>query len=144
MNIVHFKSTSALSGPLLALVLALATMPAPAADGLSEASELSAIGVASIVMGSLEGVGASAELVVESAERVGDGLRVVLRGSERGVRTVLLLPVKASGALSLVAGEIVVLIAEGGGWLLLKAGQVIAYVPRETGKALLFSTPASR
>ena len=106
---------------------------------LSEASELSAVGAISIAQGSVTAVTGSAEFVVDTLEHVGHGLKVALKGSAKVGRVVLLVPLTMAGGMSLVAGETVTLVATGAGWLITRAGEVIGFIPGESGKALLRS-----
>ena len=142
MNNVHLWRQR---GAALLVSLALSGVPtlAAAANALSDASELSAMGGASIVAGSFVGLQGSAELVVESVEFVADKVRVVLKGSAKVGRTILLIPARTLGAVALASGTTVLVIAEGAGWLVTQAGRVIAYIPNAAGRGLLFSEPAS-
>lgn len=127
--------------------LVFGAAPAVQAEGggtLSEASTLSATGSASLVSGSVKGIQGSAELVIESVVWLADGVRCVLRGSAEVGRVVLMLPVKAVGAASLVVGQTVEITTEAAGWLLTKAGQAVAFIPNEAGRALLYSEPVRR
>lgn len=128
---------------VVTLALALGVLPLSAyAEGkLSEASELSATVVGSLIAGSALSMVGVAELVVESVEWLADGVRCTLRGSEKLGRVVLMLPVKAVGAVSLAAGQTVMVTTEVSGWLLTKAGEVVAFIPNQAGRALLFSEP---
>lgn len=128
----------------LALVLVAAQpLSVAAADpsGLSRGSELSANGSATVAEGSLTVVQGSADMVVVSVVAVGEGLRVTLQGSAKVGKVVLAVPVAVAGGLSYAAGQTVTVIAEGAGWLIVRAGEVIAFVPNEAGKALMHSRP---
>lgn len=133
--------TSAVS---LLLALAMPAARAEAGGKLSEASELSAIGSASLVAGSVASVVGTGELVVESIEWLADGARCVFRGSVEVGRVVLIIPVKIAGAASLAVGQTVLITAKGTGWLITKAGKVIAFIPNEIGQELLFSESVTR
>lgn len=128
----------------LALVLVSAQpLSVAAADpsGASRASELSAEGSTTIAEGSLVAVVGSAEMVVVAVEAVGEGLRVTLQGSAKVGKVVLSVPVAVAGGLSYAAGQTVTCVAEGAGWMIVRAGEVIAFIPNEAGKALLHSRP---
>lgn len=128
----------------LSAALAIPLASAEAGGTLSEASELSAVGVASLVAGSVTAVVGTSELVVDSVEWVADGTKCVLKGSAEVGRVVLILPVKAAGAASLAVGQTVEVTTHASGWLLTKGGEVLAYIPNELGRELLFSKPVSR
>lgn len=127
----------------LSLSFVIPVSQAEAGGTLSEASEMSAVGSASVVAGSMMAIVGTGELVVESIQWLAEGGRCVLKGSAKVGRVVLLLPVKAAGGVSLAVGQTVQVTASGAGWLLTKAGEVIAFIPNEVGRALLFSEPVS-
>lgn len=127
----------------LSLSFVIPVSQAEAGGTLSEASEMSAVGSASVVAGSMMAIAGTGELVVESIQWLAEGGRCVLKGSAKVGRVVLLLPVKAAGGVSLAVGQTVQVTASGAGWLLTKAGEVIAFIPNEVGRALLFSEPVS-
>lgn len=136
-------SPTATAATLALLLVAAQPVTVSAADpsGLSRGSELSANGSATIAEGSLAVVQGSADMVVVAVQAVGDGLRVTLQGSARVGKVVLSVPMAVAGGLSYAAGQTVTVIAEGAGWLIVRAGEVIAFVPNEAGKALLHSKP---
>lgn len=136
-------SPTATAATLALLLVAAQPVTVSAADpsGLSRGSELSANGSATIAEGSLAVVQGSADMVVVAVQAVGDGLRVTLQGSARVGKVVLSVPMAVAGGLSYAAGQTVTVIAEGTGWLIVRAGEVIAFVPNEAGKALLHSKP---
>ena len=80
-------------------------------------------------------------MVVVAVVAVGEGLRVTLQGSAKVGKVVLAVPVAVAGGLSYAAGQTVTVIAEGAGWLIVRAGEVIAFVPNEAGRALMHSRP---
>lgn len=135
------------SASLLMLALAAVSSPVAQAEAggkLSEASELSAVGSASLVAGSVASVVGTGELVVESIDWMADGTRCAFRGSVEVGRIVLIIPAKIVGGASLAVGQTVLITAKGTGWLITKAGEVIAFIPNEVGEALLFSEPVTR
>ena len=136
-----YRSRSIFALASAALLAALAANSA-AAGGMSEASEFSAVGAGSIVAGSLVAVADGSQMVVEAVQDIGHGLKVTLRGAAQTVRAVLILPLKLAGGASLAVGQTVVVVTHGAGWLITQAGRVLAFVPNETGQALLFSRPA--
>ncbi|HSW13204.1 MAG TPA: hypothetical protein VLI06_10230 [Solimonas sp.] len=136
-----------MSRPTTALLLSLsllgAAAPAVAADpsNLSKGSELSANGSTTVVEGSLTVVQGSADVTVAVVEVIGDGLRLTLQGSARVGKVVLSVPMAVAGGASYVVGQTLTVIAESAGWLIVRAGEVIAFIPNEAGKALLHSKP---
>jgi hypothetical protein len=128
--------------PALLLSLACATAPHASAHGdgsaaLSNASGFLALGSASIVYGSLVTVAASGTIVVESVQAIGGASMVVLRGASEAASATVRLSGNVVGGASLVAGASVTLVAASTGYLLVSAGQVIAFIPNEIGGSLL-------
>lgn len=147
---LHTSLTSSLAAVLLALGLA----SAPVAHAQSDASLLlSAVPVASVVIGGAASAGASTALVSVPVALSVDGTRLVVKGVQASAKgTVLLLEGAstagaasvefAAGTLSAAAGSVgtVVLVSVvGAGVLLSAAGEVIAFIPNEVGKALLYN-----
>ena len=146
---------SALQPALLGLALCTA-WPARANAGLSEASV--AISVAPVVLsvGAVSGTGvalsavpagilsAGAALVVVSVEVVGGATVWVLERVSDGAR----ISIKAAGKLAegvvVSTGAAVTVSVIGAGTLLSAAGEVIAFIPNEIGKALLYNEKVSR
>lgn len=132
--------------PALMLCLACAAPPAASAHdeqgstALSNASGLIAEGSATVVGGSLSAVAASGTVVVESVQVVGDASIVVLKGASNAAGATLRLSSDVVAGASLVAGGSVVLVAVSTGYVLVAAGQVLAFVPNEIGRALLHHT----
>ena len=127
---------------LPALLMCLACSVAQARDdqgssALSNASGLIAEGSATVVYGSLSAVAASGTVVVESVQVAGDASMIVLAGASDAASATLRLSGKAIEGASLVAGASVVVMAVSTGYVLVAAGQVIAFVPNEIGRSLL-------
>ncbi|MDQ2820094.1 MAG: hypothetical protein M3Y65_06820 [Pseudomonadota bacterium] len=129
--------------PALLLCLACAAAPAARASGdqgssaLSNASGLIAQGSATVVYGSLSAVAASGIVIVESVEVTGGASMVVLAGASNAASATLRLSGRAIEGASIVAGASVVVMAVSTGYVLVSAGQVLAFVPNELGKSLL-------
>lgn len=137
MNRIRIAVTAA----TIAAALSLPVARSEAGGALSEASQLSGVGTASVVAGSMLAVVGSVSLVVESIEWTADGARCAFRGSAEVGRVILILPAKAVGGVSLVVGQTVQITTAASGWLVTKAGEVIAFIPNAAGRALLFSEP---
>jgi hypothetical protein len=106
-------------------------------SALSNASGLIAQGSATVVYGSLSAVAASGTVVVESVQVAGDASMIVLAGASDAASATLRLSGKAIEGASVVAGASVVVMAVSTGYVLVAAGQVIAFVPNEIGRSLL-------
>lgn len=139
------------TGTAAAVVLAgfLVSIQARAQSEVSALSAVSALPVASVLVAS-EAAGAvaqaSAVLAVAGATLVVKGVESTARGSvyvlERvsdGVRVSVELAGKALGAASMVVGTVVTVSVIAAGTILLVAGEAIAFVPNEVGRALLYN-----
>jgi len=132
-----------------ALVLGLvAGAPARAHGEASAVSAVSALPLASVVVGT--GAAASAVaavpvvlstagavLVVKTVESTVRGTVVVLERASDGAQASIELGARAAGAASLAAGTLVTVSVIGAGVLLSAAGEVIAFIPNALGRALL-------
>lgn len=129
--------------PALLFCLACGLVPQAQASGdpgsgaLSNASSQMAQGSATVLYGSLSAVAASGTIIVESVQVAGDASMVVLAGASNAASATLRLSGKAIEGASLVAGASVVVMAVSTGYVLVAAGQVIAFVPNEIGRSLL-------
>ncbi len=134
---------------LLASLLALScTLAAPAHAGphdLSEASgALSALPIAVVIAApSVLLVGGSI-LLVKSVEASGRGTVWVLERASDGAQASVEVTGKAAGAASTAVGTTVTASAVGAGMVLSAAGEVIAFIPNELGKALMYHEPVKR
>lgn len=138
-----------LTAPLLAFTLALALVPgahaAPAPQGsthLSNASQWAADGSAIVLSGALVTVAASGAVVLASVEVVGDASVVVLTSAADGVSASVRLSGQAARQASTAVGASVEVVAQSSGYMLIAAGKVLAFVPNELGRALLYSARA--
>lgn len=121
-------------------------------------SELSAISVAPIVLsataisatGAALSVGATAllsagvTLTVVSVEVVGGVTVWVLERASDGARLSLRMAGKLAEGAALSVGTAVVVSVIGAGVVLSAAGQALAFIPNEIGKALLYNEQVSR
>ena len=135
-----------------ALVLGLAA--APTARAQSDASlMLSALPIASVVVGTAASVGASATVVALPVALSVDGARLIVKGVQASAKgTVWLLESASDGAAASIelsagalgasaasVGTALLVSVVGTGVLLSAAGEVIAFIPNEIGKALLYN-----
>ena len=147
---LHRTATAAIAGA--ALVLGLAT--APAARAQSDASLMvSALPIASVVVGTAVSVGASTAVVALPVALSVDGAKLVVKGVKASAKgTVLLLESASDGAAASIelsagalgasaasVGTAIFVSVIGSGVLLSAAGEVIAFIPNEIGKALLYN-----
>jgi hypothetical protein len=128
---------------LLASLIALACATGQARDSSSGSihgpGELSA----SVIAGSILTVAVAGSVVVESVEKVGDGIEVVLTGASDASSATLRFSGAAAEGLSLAAGATVSVVAMSAGHALVASGKVLAFIPNEAGKALLHHSKVS-
>ncbi len=129
----------ALPALLLCALGAAHADPQSNASTLSNASELVASGLA---IGSLSLLAGASEVVIVSAEKVGDGVILVLAGASEAARVTVNLSGKAVQGMALAVGTTVSVVAASTGYVLVCAGKVLAFVPNEAGKALLHHSKA--
>ena len=121
----------------LALVASLmGTTPAIQASP-SEASYGSAFLSGYVVLGSVFVAGASGATIVESVQKVGDGMELVLTNTSNASKATVRLSGKAAQQLSVAAGTTLDVVATSTGHMLVFSGKVLAFIPNELGKALL-------
>lgn len=115
---------------------------------LSQASALSALPIAvSVAAPSVAGaavLSAGVAFTVVSVQVLAEGTVWVLQRASDGARVVLRCAGKAVGGASMALGTAVTVAAVSGGWLLSTASEVIAFVPNELGKALLYHEQITR
>ncbi|MFP5390676.1 MAG: hypothetical protein ACLGI6_03890 [Gammaproteobacteria bacterium] len=129
---------------LMSMLMAAALIQAPA-QANSELSDLSIISMAvgvSLVGGSLDNAIENGRVVVESVEKAGDSVTLVLRDASGATVASVRGTGKAAGRLSLAAGTAVQVTATASGYVLSAAGAVLAFIPNEAGKALVHSSRA--
>ena len=127
---------------LAALVATVAVTPARAHDS-SEASALSMLPVAVSVAAPVALLSAGAMLSVVAVEATSAGTVWVLERASDGARASITLSGQVAGGVSVAAGTAVAVTAFSAGWVLSAAGQAIAYIPNEIGKALLYNEQVS-
>lgn len=124
---------------LLALTLAA---PIHAAAPVASQASSAASAIPLVVAVTAPAVLASGvtELTLVSIEASAEGTRWLLERTSDGARIGL----TVSGAVSASAGAVVEVSASSAGWILSSAGEVIAIIPSELGRALLHHERLSR
>lgn len=142
---------------LVASGLALVAL-APTARAQSEASAaLSALPMASVAVGASAGASAGAAvsvlpvalsagsvLVVKTVEASARGTVYLLERASDGARASVEVSTQAAGASLVGVGTVVTVSAIGTGTLISAAGQVLAFIPNELGRALLHNERVTR
>ena len=77
------------------------------------------------------------QFIVAGLEASGSGTVWVLERVSDGARASLQATGEVAGALSVAVGTTLTASTVASGWLLLSAGQVVAFIPNEVGRALL-------
>ena len=125
-----------------------------AQSDLSAISAVSALPVASVQVVSAVGASAvvasavlssaGAVLVVKAVESTARGTVYVLERASDGARVSVEIVGKGLGAASVVAGAVVTTSVIGAGIILSIAGEAIAFIPNELGRALLYNERLTR
>ena len=140
MNFTRFVAAVACA----ALLAGTAAAPARAHGGLSEASALSMLPLAVSVAAPALVLSAGAGLTVVAVQASGEATVWVLERASDGARASVTVSGAVAGGASLLVGTAVAVTAVSAGWVLSAAGQVIAFVPNEIGKALLHNERITR
>jgi len=127
----------------IAVALALSGT-ATAQSTLSDASAISALPIAVSVAAPFVVLSAGAVLTVASVEATATGSIWVLERASDGARESLYLVGRGLAGASVAAGTFVTVVAISSGWVLVTAGQAIAFVPNQVGAALLYNERITR
>ena len=117
---------------------------ARAHNGASEASALSLLPIAISVAAPVGLLSAGAVFTVVAVQAASEGTVWVLERASDGARISLTLSGQLVGGVSVIAGTAVVATAFSAGWVLSAAGQAIAFIPNEVGKALMYNERVTR
>ena len=147
MNVTFYRQFFRLAlAVAMAATLALPGAPAHA-QGSTTVSDLSAasmLPIAVSVMAPVALISAGAALTVVAVEGASVGTVWVLERVSDGVRASVTLSAEAARGLSVAVGTVVVVSAVTAGWVLSAAGQAVAFIPNELGKALLHNERITR
>lgn len=113
-------------------------------DTASEVSALSMLPIVVSVAAPVALLSAGGTFVVVSVSAVAEGTVWVLERVSDGARAVLTFSGAVVGGASALASATVVATACSAGWVLSTAGQAIAFIPNEIGKALLYNERVTR
>lgn len=133
------------SAVALAAALALATSAVRAqSDASAAASALSTLPIAVSVAAPVAILSTGAALTVVAVEATSTGVVWVLERAADGTRASVRFAGRGVADASLAVGTVVVATAVSTGWVLAAAGEVIAFVPNEIGRALLYNEKITR
>lgn len=111
-----------------------------ASTELSNASlALSQYGSTQIISGSANIIQAGSVLSVSAVRTVGDVSYITLKAIGTSATTTLRVGRLASGHILLGFGQLVKVVGTASGQLLTSAGHVLAFIPNQMGRALLFN-----
>lgn len=137
---------------VLALGTLLTPLPSLAQTDASALSAVSALPLASVVaseagaavsQASAQVLVAGSSLVVKTVASTARGTVYVLERASDGVRVSVEVSAKAAGAASLAVGTAVTVSTVAAGVILSAAGEAIAFIPNEVGRALLYNKRVS-
>jgi hypothetical protein len=144
---IRFRATRTAAWRRLTVALAASALlgaNAAAQSTVSEASALSMLPIAISVAAPVAILSTGAALTVVAVEATSTGAVWVLeRASDDAQASVRLVGRGVAGA-SVAAGTVVVATALSTGWVLSAAGEAIAFIPNELGRALLYNERITR
>jgi hypothetical protein len=125
--------------------ICLIISPMALADGsqgsAGGSSDISAKNLSQIASGSTAVLTGTSQLTVAAIQVSGDVASVTLRAAADSAEVVVTIGADVLRASKIVLGETLQVVSKGTGSLLVGAGQVIAFIPNELGKAMLYSFP---
>jgi len=124
--------------------LAIASTGARAQSTTSDTSALSTLPIAVSVAAPVAILSTGAALTVVAVEATGTGVVWVLERVADGTRGSVELVGRAAGDASVAVGTVVVATAVSTGWVLAAAGEAVAFVPNELGRAMLYNERITR
>jgi len=75
---------------------------------------------------------------VKSIQTVGDSIVLVLQGASEAGTVTLQLSGNAAGYASLAVGVTLEVVTESTGYLLTQAGKVVAFIPNQVGRSMIY------
>jgi hypothetical protein len=131
---------------LLSLLFGISAAPAAlaqdsvtrASQGLSNASAASLAASGFVVAGSSELIQSSANLTVMALQAAGESVVIVLRGATESVTVSVRTSATIAREASVAVGSAVRVVAESVGFALYVGARLIAFVPNEIGRALIY------
>ncbi|MEP6996798.1 MAG: hypothetical protein ABI900_04065 [Betaproteobacteria bacterium] len=124
-----------------------ASAPVLAQDSIAAsvyASQTSLAASGMIVDGSIGVIQAGSDLVVTAVRPLADASVIVLRDLATGSEVSVRISSEIGRSVSLAVGESVVVVAEATGSSLIAFGKLIAFIPNEVGRALLYQARSTQ
>ena len=124
--------------PLVFALAALSFSMPVHADSVTDASAVSAVSMLALAGTAAWAAHGGSQFVVTGIEVSGDVAKLALEGVGSAVRTVADVSATVAGAASVGVGTSVQVIAESTGTALIAGGRLLAFLPNELGRSLLF------
>ena len=106
--------------------------------GVSNASVALSNASGLVVSGSLATASAAGQLSIASIHLVGESTLLVLRAAGSAAEVSIRVATHVARDLSLAVGTVVQVVAEGVGYAVQTGGRLIAFIPNEIGRSLLY------
>jgi hypothetical protein len=130
---------------LLPLCLAAAPTQAQNASNASAASSAAlSYATASVVGGTASTLAAGASLTLVAIEKAGEAVIWVLKDISTGATVSIRASAQVAGATSMAVGTAIAVTASAAGYALYSAGRMIAFVPSEIGRSMVYHAPLKR
>ena len=117
---------------------ALPVLSANAADSVENASASSALASVLVPTSAAWVAYQGSSFTVKSLEVSGEGVKLVLQGVSTGIETSATIAKEAASAASVGVGTSVRVVTESTGYALLASGILMAFVPNEIGRGLIY------
>lgn len=124
--------------PLVFALAALSFSMPLRADSVTEASAVSAVSALTVASTAAWEAHGASQFVITGIEISGEVATLALEGVGNSVDTVAHVSATAVGAASVGVGTSVQVVAESTGTALMAAGRLLAFIPNELGRSLLF------
>lgn len=115
-----------------------AQQPSQMSAGISNASVAVSAASGLVVYGSLLTASAAGQLSVAAIQVVGESTVLVLRAIGSAAEISIQIGSEIAKGLSIAVGTVVQIVAESVGYALITSGRLIAYIPNELGRSLLY------
>jgi hypothetical protein len=133
---------------LMLLPLCLAAALPAQAQNASAASAASSAALsyagASVVGGTASALAAGASLTLIAIEKAGEAVIWVLKDVSTGATVSIRASTQAIGAASMTVGTVIAVTASAAGYALYSAGRMIAFVPSEVGRSMVYHAPLKK
>lgn len=124
---------------LIAALLSLFVLtPVAAQDSVARGSNASA-GASLITASAIAWVAhAGSELTVKAVKATAQGIELTLQGASTAVETSAVITREALDSATVGVGTVVKVVADASGYALVASGRIIAYVPNEIARSLVY------